>query len=107
MLFNDIALQSAYEHLLEGKKGAILRISYCENFEKREIRENMFSHRLHGYHGFIFNHELHELRSTAVGKVNCSNLSFFYSESIRKYRNMRKLVLTDDNHHDCFAASKG
>ena len=53
MLFDDFALQPAYEHLLEGKKGAILRILYCENIEKREIRENMFSHGWHGYHGFI------------------------------------------------------
>lgn len=53
MLFDDFALQPAYEHLLEGKKGAGLRILYSENFEKREIRENMFLHRLHGYHGFI------------------------------------------------------
>ena len=41
MLFDDFALQPAYEHLLEGKKGAVLRILYCENFEKREIRENI------------------------------------------------------------------
>ena len=53
MLFDDFALQSAYEHLLEGKKGAVLRILCSENIEKREIRENMFSHWWHGYHGFI------------------------------------------------------
>jgi len=64
----------AYEHLLEGKKGAVLRISYCENFEKREkLGKLLTSHRLHGYHGFIFNHELLELRSTAVG--NCKSLA--------------------------------
>ena len=52
MLFDDFALQSAYEHLLEGKKGAVLRILYSENIEKREIREKLLtSHRLHGYHG--------------------------------------------------------
>ena len=53
MLFDDFAHQPAYEHLLEGKKGAVLRILYSENFEKREIRENMFSHGWHGCHGFI------------------------------------------------------
>ena len=40
MLFDDIALQPVYEHLLEDKKGAVLRILYSENIEKREIREN-------------------------------------------------------------------
>ncbi len=39
MLFDDFALQPAYEHLLEGKKGALLRILYSENIEKRKIRE--------------------------------------------------------------------
>jgi len=33
--------------------------------------------------------------------------SKFYCERMLKYRNTRKLVLTDDNHNDCFAASKG
>ena len=40
MLFDDFALQPAYEYLLEGKIGAVLRILYCEDIEKREIREN-------------------------------------------------------------------
>ena len=80
MLFDDFALQPVYEHLLEDKKGAVLRILYSENIEKREIRENMFSHEWHRYHGFIFNHELLELRSTAVGKVNCSNFSFYIAK---------------------------
>ena len=56
MLFDNFALQPAYEHLLEGKKGAVLRISYCENFEKRErLRKLLTSHRLHGYHGLLIN----------------------------------------------------
>ena len=55
MLFDDFALQPAYEHLLEGKKGAVLRILYCKNIEKREIRENMFSHRWHGLHRLLIN----------------------------------------------------
>ena len=63
MLFDDFALQPVYEHLLEDKKGAVLRILYSENIEKREIRENLL-----------------ELRSTAVGKVNCSNFSFYIAK---------------------------
>ena len=43
MLFDDFAHQPAYEHLLEGKKGAVLRILYSENIEKCEIRET-YSH---------------------------------------------------------------
>lgn len=54
MLFDDFALPPAYEHLLEGKKGAVLRILYSENIEKRErLGKLLTSHRLHGYHGFI------------------------------------------------------
>ena len=88
------------------QEGALLRISYCKNFEKREIRENMFSHRLHGWHRFIFNHELLELRSTAAGKVNCSNFSFI--AKVFENRQIREnSILTDDRPVVCFIVNKG